>query len=540
MAVASRVLLFVLLFTPAHFGCLEIQMPDWQGDAVEKRVPPPAAALETEPPMGMVVVVAPPDARTTVTLPDQSVIDKKGALLWCTEQLGDWTLEWSGGRRAFTVGPGESRLVEHGFEESLALSRETAIQSHASLTDQGLAIELLGPDGAAPPKGLHVEVTAPDDERIVVPVTEDATASGGALAGFCKAYNGYWEVVVSLNDVILARRRVLVPMEGGAFVSIRLARSSRMTFTGAAKPGSVSLETPWGERWRVVLPWTSPSVPEGIYALRFEDTEGGARRVLVRNEAKKPARVDLNRLGHRSRLLIAGQAWQLPEGTRSVVPGDAGAMTFERYPRYKYDPVETLSDLREVVRKVVLHTHPASPDCASNVADLRKHELVDHLCIEWDGTLYQLVDVVSNGSGGATSDQSVQVTLVGLMPNLYDKVPTPPWPDSHPRLAEMKRLGRKLMPWKKINGGRVKTHGLADTQYRTLSAVVAALTFALPKIERRVPRTASGEVVLRFLHNAESFAGVVGHFHLSETRWDPGPAFDWDLTEALLGWPTGR
>jgi N-acetyl-anhydromuramyl-L-alanine amidase AmpD len=52
----------------------------------------------------------------------------------------------------------------------------------------------------------------------------------------------------------------------------------------------------------------------------------------------------------------------------------------------------------------------------------------------------------------------------------------------------------------------------------------------LPRIELAVPRDAQGRVVDRVLPDEQlkNFHGLVGHWHITKEKQDPGPAFDWD------------
>ena len=49
-----------------------------------------------------------------------------------------------------------------------------------------------------------------------------------------------------------------------------------------------------------------------------------------------------------------------------------------------------------------------------------------------------------------------------------------------------------------------------------------------------VPMDEKREVIPTMLQDAAGFEGILGHFHITENRWDPGPGFDWSRVQAGL------
>jgi len=81
-----------------------------------------------------------------------------------------------------------------------------------------------------------------------------------------------------------------------------------------------------------------------------------------------------------------------------------------------------------------------------------------------------------------------------------------------------------------IQGIEREQYDFTDEQYRALAHLTAALVRIFPRIELAAPRTADGAVVPRMLTPEEMAAhsGLVGHYHVTDKKVDPGPAFDWD------------
>lgn len=77
----------------------------------------------------------------------------------------------------------------------------------------------------------------------------------------------------------------------------------------------------------------------------------------------------------------------------------------------------------------------------------------------------------------------------------------------------------------RLHGRRLMLANYYPEQMRSVIALVDALTDALPAIPRRVPLEPDGSPVLRELarEEADATAGVVGHFHLTARKLDPGP-----------------
>jgi N-acetyl-anhydromuramyl-L-alanine amidase AmpD len=85
-----------------------------------------------------------------------------------------------------------------------------------------------------------------------------------------------------------------------------------------------------------------------------------------------------------------------------------------------------------------------------------------------------------------------------------------------------------------IHGRALVQYDFTPEQYTALAHLTAALCRALPQIKCDAPRDADGKVLAEKVpdQELEKFHGLVGHYHLTTNKTDPGPAFDW---EKLLG-----
>ena len=188
--------------------------------------------------------------------------------------------------------------------------------------------------------------------------------------------------------------------------------------------------------------------------------------------------------------------------------------------------------IQETVHMVVLHTDLTSTakKCFNALVG---RNLSTHFMIDWDGVIYQGMDLgYQSFHGGGTNSISIGIDLNNKMPNLVREPDAPAYPEGHPALASTeaeRRYKRPISPRKKYNGGRVKSFGYTDDQYRALIALLAKLTEQdmFKRIKRVYPMDAKGEAIPSVVEGGDAFEGIVGHMHVSATRWDPGPGFDW-------------
>jgi N-acetylmuramoyl-L-alanine amidase len=92
------------------------------------------------------------------------------------------------------------------------------------------------------------------------------------------------------------------------------------------------------------------------------------------------------------------------------------------------------------------------------------------------------------------------------------------------------RPARKEMISGKIHGVTYHQYDFTDEQYRALAKLLATVNVALPKIRLDAPRGADGNVLDRALSDSElgRYTGIIGHYHVTAQKNDPGPAFDWE------------
>ncbi len=199
----------------------------------------------------------------------------------------------------------------------------------------------------------------------------------------------------------------------------------------------------------------------------------------------------------------------------------------------------TIADLRATVTQVVIHYDAAgsSKRCFKILQDVRG--LSSHFLLDLDGTIYQTLDVKERAwHAGIANDRSVglEIANLGAYPNRETLQ------DCYQKSDQGTLLGIVGFPpavQGRVQGADLYQYAFTDAQYESLGRLTATLCRVLD-IPARAPRTAGGQVrttVFDSEKEIRDFAGILGHLHVSRTKVDPGPAFDWDrLFRALAGY----
>jgi N-acetylmuramoyl-L-alanine amidase len=207
-----------------------------------------------------------------------------------------------------------------------------------------------------------------------------------------------------------------------------------------------------------------------------------------------------------------------------------------------------LEDLQEHVDLFVMHYDVCgtSRRCFQVLQDRRG--LSVHFMLDLDGTIYQTLDLKERAwHAGSGNDRSVGVEIAN-MGAYEDWAALEPWymqddagrtwltfPDDYGptgiRDADVPlRPCRNEMVIGRIHDRTLHQYDLTEAQYESLGKLVATVSEALPRIQIDCPRQPDGAVVWRKLSDDEldSFSGLIGHYHLTENKVDPGPAFNWE------------
>jgi len=205
-----------------------------------------------------------------------------------------------------------------------------------------------------------------------------------------------------------------------------------------------------------------------------------------------------------------------------------------------------LEDLQQVAHQVVVHYDAAgtSARCFEILQDVRG--LSCHFLLDADGTIYQTLDLKERAwHAGTANDRSVGIEIANV--GAYaDREVLDRWyveDDAGVRLRLPGSVRRGALPEDRvlrparegpvageIQGRRLLQQDFTPQQYEALAHLLAALSRVLPRCRLEAPRDETGAVVSTVLPESErkAFEGVLGHWHVSAAKVDPGPAFDWD------------
>ena len=264
----------------------------------------------------------------------------------------------------------------------------------------------------------------------------------------------------------------------------------------------------------------------------------------------------------RSRIIVCGEPVELASGVKCITYEDPGGFSFYRKSRSTGDitrkllynrikkgggAVKTLSELQEKVYQVVLHT-----DCTGSSRIcfdvLVNRGLSTHFLIDWDGTIYQAADIRDKAiHGGPINGVSIGIDLNNRMPLFRPGDPIKSYESFlGSRFAKQfvdPAFKRPLSEFKVINITPKRSYGYTDAQYTALTELLKVLSLQLPGLSNykeggvpQPPVDETGAVLNRAMEAPLNWHGVLGHYHISAGKWDPGPGFDWErVFHALRG-----
>jgi len=171
-----------------------------------------------------------------------------------------------------------------------------------------------------------------------------------------------------------------------------------------------------------------------------------------------------------------------------------------------------------------------------------------HFMLDLDGTIYQTLDAKERAwHAGEANDRSVGIEIANIgayrdmkvLDQWYGQddegrtivtLPADFGPTGIRTPDFVARPAREGVVEGAIHGRTLYQYDLTDEQYDALIRLTAALCRALPRITPDAPRDAEGNVRMDELSDQElaDFSGLLGHYHITKDKVDPGPAFDWE------------
>jgi N-acetyl-anhydromuramyl-L-alanine amidase AmpD len=270
--------------------------------------------------------------------------------------------------------------------------------------------------------------------------------------------------------------------------------------------------------------------------------------------AERTEPTDSRRTG--KEIVVAGEL--VPIGTRVVLWSDPGG--YDAYARARQrasfapgrkvgpagEAVRDPAGIRAAVDQFVLHYDACgvSRECFET---LEARGLSVHFLLDVDGTLYQTLDLAETAwHARQANPRSVGVEIANIGAYAPGSTELSTWYSRDAkgmRITLPRRLGdggvrtsgfvgrpaRAGRQRGRINGRSLEQFDFTPQQYETLAHLTAALVQTFPRLRLRFPTDRAGRIRTEALSDAElsTFRGVLGHFHVSADKIDPGPAFDW-------------
>ncbi len=175
-----------------------------------------------------------------------------------------------------------------------------------------------------------------------------------------------------------------------------------------------------------------------------------------------------------------------------------------------------------VIKQFVIHLDGcASAEMCFNVLH-NERGLSCHFILDNDGTLYQTLDLIDCGYHAAGLNES----SIGIeISNRGDAKKDPGYYD-----RATGNLKRDVVACS-INNSKYIAYDYTKPQYEAMYALGKALARYLPGIKLHYPQNTSGAPEWGTLYPGDesgvqlrsSYSGYLGHYHITQRKWDPGP-----------------
>lgn len=207
-------------------------------------------------------------------------------------------------------------------------------------------------------------------------------------------------------------------------------------------------------------------------------------------------------------LILGGEAHVVP--FRVVLPGESGLeFVPKRGARRRY-PKKTDIDL------IVLHWTGGEGPAERVFRVLYKRRLGVEFVIDRDGVCYQFADPITTDTfdAGAVNPRSIGVEMVNYG---YRK-----WWRNIPRKGRDRVIDHQM-----LQGGKRGVARFYPDQMRTMVMLCDALVDLVPTIPANIPKVWNGHCwkvrpSRMDKHEIADFKGVLGHYHLTRRKLDPG------------------
>ena len=203
-------------------------------------------------------------------------------------------------------------------------------------------------------------------------------------------------------------------------------------------------------------------------------------------------------------ILIGGKLHSIPWGN-VIVPGEDGSLGLPKGFRKRKE---------RYINMAITHWDVCT-SAAKCHRVLAAKGISTHFCIDWDGTIYQMVDVMHEAWHAGVSKINRQ--SVGIDFN------NPVYPKYNKILIRKNQKERPIISGYKINGWDPgKFLGFHQVQVDAYVALLASLNHHLPDFELNTPAYTGDPRDIRAIkmEKAVEDGGVMHHAHVKKRKWD--------------------
>ncbi len=169
----------------------------------------------------------------------------------------------------------------------------------------------------------------------------------------------------------------------------------------------------------------------------------------------------------------------------------------------------SLSRLQQVLRQFVVHHDgcPSSKTCFQVLHNERG--LSVHLLIDNDGTIYQTLDLVD------CAFQAAGVNEISVGVELANRGDAIRFPDDY--------HGNRDKLTCSIHGHQWLAYGYTKDQMESMTAIGKTMARLFPNLPQTFPLAGTGDPLWTSITDPREYAGWLGHYHVTQQKWDPGP-----------------
>lgn len=178
----------------------------------------------------------------------------------------------------------------------------------------------------------------------------------------------------------------------------------------------------------------------------------------------------------------------------------------------RYGNHPPLDAAQAVIRQFIVHHDGcASAAMCFNVLQ-NERGLSCHFLMDNDGTIYQTMDLsLMAYHAGGFNTHSIGIEICNRGDAKRD-------PDYY-----RKKNQKREMTTVRIHGHVYQCFQFTPPQIDAMHALVKAVNRALPNVPLEYPQDSPGHQAWGELPNVAQFAGILGHYHTTRRKWDPGP-----------------